>query len=556
MSVLTLESISVKNFKSIKSSEEVRLDDLNILVGKNDAGKSSLLQALDIFLRCRKPSNGQFHKHRNETMEIEVVCTDIPETLSQMLSDEYSDPPKVQVKRVFEKRSDTTPGASTLVNGEELSKGAVVENGEGLTKAQSRNRVWDFMPEPILIEAERDVTEETKLKSGTLLNQLLVPILEQGGIGERGSLGDQKQQLEETLGEVSQKISRELTHSLQQHLPDLEHIRIDTGGVDLERAISPDVVLEDRYLDDSVEISERGSGVGSLFILSLMQEFVDRQVGEGYCLLYEEPGNWLHPSAERKMLDALKKISEEGGQVLITTHSEVFIDRKETGRLYIVRRDNGKSNFSEIEQDAFRAVEEIGARNSDLLQSDFVLYVEGPTDAKVVREICRNAIDDWKEHNAVVQHLGGTGNLRHCDPSDLKKINRNCAFLLDSDKNSLADEPNDVAQELNKKADTANIPCLILDKREIENYFTAAGINQAISNLDIDTDSTPDYESVPKWVEKKIIAEVPGRDPPEQVNKLGNYDKVNHGQEIVRNMYEEGDRIPEIENFVKRSLDN
>jgi putative ATP-dependent endonuclease of OLD family len=302
-SLLTLEAFEVENFKSIRSSGRIQLSDFNVFVGKNDAGKSSFVEALKIFLDQGKPDNSHFHKYQNVEIALKATFSDVPESIAENLSSEYkNDSGRLSVTRIFNKRTGTTPGDTTLVNGKKLSAGAVVTEEDRLTGAQSRDFVWEFMPSPIHIFAERDVTEETKLKSGTLLNDLLVPVLEEEGVGEGVSIADSKASLEDTLQQTSRRIAEQLTESMQSHMPDIEEVEVDPGSVRLDKAISPSVHLKDRYLPESVNISERGSGVGSLFILSLMQAYVDRQVGEGYCLLFEEPGNSLHPGAERKML--------------------------------------------------------------------------------------------------------------------------------------------------------------------------------------------------------------------------------------------------------------
>lgn len=549
-STLTISEFTVENFKSIRESGSVNFGDFTVFVGKNDAGKSSLLEGLKIFLEQGKPDTNHFHKYRDVAIKMEAMFEEVPEELEDALNEEYqSESGKFSVTRVFEGRSGTTPGSDTFVNGESLAKGAIVEDEEELTKAQSRSFIWDFMPMPIHIFAERDVTEETKLKSGTLLNDLLLPILEEGGVGESNSIAETRSTLEDSLDDTSQKIAEELTESMQTHMPDLETIEVNPGTVSLDKAISPTVELKDKYLPESVDISERGSGVGSLFILSLMEAYVDMQVGDGYIILFEEPGNSLHPGAERKMLDALKSISDEGGQVTITTHSQVFIDRTDHSQLYIVSRDDGESNFEKVEQDAFEAVDEIGAKNSDILQSDFVFYVEGPSDVEVIEEVCRQSYEDWESRNVSVQHLGGTGNLNHCDPAKLKKINRNCAFILDSDREFEDDDPNSIAQNLKEESEEANIPCKILTRSCIENYFTADGVNQTFG-VSADEGFIGPYDDAVDLI-KYEVAELRPDDDPDKVN----YNKVKHGREIVEAMYEQGQSIEELEEFIDDCLD-
>lgn len=550
--LLSLDGFEVDNFKSILESGEVQLDDFNVFVGKNDAGKSSLLEALKIFLSKDKPDSSHFHKHQDVEISMTAKFVDIPDELDEALAEDYqSESDALTITRLFESRLSTTPSATTFVNGNELSAGAVYDEDDRLTKAKSRDYIWGFMPRPVHVPAERDVTEETKLKSGTLLNDLLVPVLDEGGVGEDESLAETKSSLEASLRDTSQRIGAQLTESMQTHLPDLEEVEVVPGSVSLEKAISPQVNLKDQYLPESVGIGERGSGVGSLFILSLMQAYVDMQVGEGYCLLFEEPGNSLHPGAERKMLDALRTISEEGGQILMTTHSQVFIDRTNSGQLYLVKRTDGESQYKWVQEDAFEAVEEIGARNSDLLQSDFVFYVEGPSDAVIVEAICQNIYDDWEGQNSTLQHLGGTGNIHHCEPEKLRMINRNCAFILDSDRDGPSADPNSVATRIKSDSDDLGIPCQILEKACIENYFTAAGVNQ-VFGISADTGFIDDYENAVDCIKEEVAEEHRPDGDPDRVN----YKKIKHGQAIVNAMYENGERVGEIEEFVSDCLES
>jgi putative ATP-dependent endonuclease of OLD family len=322
MDTLKISTFHIRNFKSIRDSNAIDIDDLNILIGKNDAGKSSVLEALQCFLNKGKPSSSHFHKQDTEEIVLSATFSGITDDFRNALGDDYTvEGDIVEIVREFEHRGDTTPGATTYLNGEELSSGAIVEEGDELTKAQSRNFLWDhFLPNPILIPAERDVNEEVKLKGGTVLNRLLEPILENRGVEDGNSFRENVEDLENELKNTATSVGSDLTSRMQSHMPDVADIEINTGSLDLSKAISPTIRIKDEYLDQSVDIAERGSGVGSLLILSLMQTYVDMQVGEGYCLLFEEPENFLHPAAERKMSDALRDISEEG-QVCISTHS-------------------------------------------------------------------------------------------------------------------------------------------------------------------------------------------------------------------------------------------
>ena len=47
-----LKSVIIKGFRSFKEETIIPIDDLTVFIGKNDVGKSSILEALGIFFEC------------------------------------------------------------------------------------------------------------------------------------------------------------------------------------------------------------------------------------------------------------------------------------------------------------------------------------------------------------------------------------------------------------------------------------------------------------------------------------------------------------------------
>ena len=46
---MRLKAIKIKNFRSYVDEVTITIDDLTAIVGKNDAGKSTILEALEVF---------------------------------------------------------------------------------------------------------------------------------------------------------------------------------------------------------------------------------------------------------------------------------------------------------------------------------------------------------------------------------------------------------------------------------------------------------------------------------------------------------------------------
>ena len=51
---MKIRSLSITNFRAYKNTTQIFFDDLTVFVGKNDVGKSTILEALDIFFHDGK----------------------------------------------------------------------------------------------------------------------------------------------------------------------------------------------------------------------------------------------------------------------------------------------------------------------------------------------------------------------------------------------------------------------------------------------------------------------------------------------------------------------
>ena len=83
---MRIKTVAIKGFRHISSSIQVELSDLLVLVGKNDVGKSTVLEALDIFFNDGKGSvkldKDDINKKNlavgDDCIEISVEFEDLP----------------------------------------------------------------------------------------------------------------------------------------------------------------------------------------------------------------------------------------------------------------------------------------------------------------------------------------------------------------------------------------------------------------------------------------------------------------------------------------------
>ena len=100
---MKLHSVKIENYRSYKDEVQVTFDNFTAFVGRNDIGKSTVLEALDIFFNDGKgiikldkdDINKQAQEQGNEDISITVCFEDLPDTIvidaanQTTLKDEY-----------------------------------------------------------------------------------------------------------------------------------------------------------------------------------------------------------------------------------------------------------------------------------------------------------------------------------------------------------------------------------------------------------------------------------------------------------------------------------
>jgi hypothetical protein len=191
--------------------------------------------------------------------------------------------------------------------------------------------------------------------------------------------------------------------------------------------------------------------------------------GERATLFLEEPELHLHPGAQRYLAE---RLLSDTRQVFVTTHSSIFVNLEPPHSLYRVQTISGLTQVQRVEGSTDLAVlmEDIGARNSDLLLSDAVLFVEGMSDREIRHFWFHTLGQGLIEGNITVLATGGGRGAERqavARSSVLVEISRRAPvphlFLIDRDERRHGDFGR-LQQQLEARIH-------VLKRREIENYL-------------------------------------------------------------------------------------
>jgi 5S rRNA maturation endonuclease (ribonuclease M5) len=182
----------------------------------------------------------------------------------------------------------------------------------------------------------------------------------------------------------------------------------------------------------------------------------------------EEPESHMHPDMQRRLLGYIHERSDR--QFFISTHSNVFLNNVFVDRVYFttyqgeVRVDDATGRASMLD--------DLGYSVADNLVTDVVILVEGPTDTPVVEELLlkkgilpRFDVKTWP--------LGGD----IMDQVDLALLTQTYQViaLLDRDPGS-----SKVRKRFRERCAEANIPVVQLKRYAIENYFTLGALRAVL----------------------------------------------------------------------------
>lgn len=232
-------------------------------------------------------------------------------------------------------------------------------------------------------------------------------------------------------------------------------------------------------------LENMGTGIHEVIILAAAATVVDKEV-----LCIEEPEIHLHPSLQKKFISYLSQ--ETNNQYIITTHSAHFLDLPNVN-VFHLRTENRVSsiNLAHTSSQKSEICQDLGYRPSDLLQSNSVVWVEGPSDRVYVRHFIHTVDQSLAEgvHYSIMFYGGKL--LSHLTADDpwvddfisLRRLNRNICIIIDRDKSDGEHEINKtkvrVRSEFNKGPGFA----WVTKGREIENYIDPIILGTAMKQM-------------------------------------------------------------------------
>ena len=547
---MKLKQLKLSNFRCYRDETVVDLDELVVFVGRNDAGKSTLFEALDIFFEGKSAPDRDDVSVNSDTSRVTITCvfSEVPSEIvidAQHITDLASEhllnaKDRLEISKVYDcglarpKLSSvyaramhpSVPGYDDLLSltNNQLKQRAASLHVEldGINQSvntELRRAIWAHADDLQLQEIEVELKSEAAKKIWDQLKKSLPvfalfksdrPSTDQDAEAQdpmKAAVKEAIRAQEDILNEIAESVKSEV-----QEIANRTVAKIQEMDPDLAKELTPRVSTKNWDTlfsvnltgDEDIPINKRGSGTRRLVLLNFFRAKVEQDVeGSDSGLIYaiEEPETSQHPHNQVMLVKALEELVESSGcQVFISTHTPVLARRFNQDTLRLVSKNGANPSIRRGSEEVTlkEIVDSLGVLPDHNVKVFFC--VEGRNDmnflstvSKMLKENGESDIPDLEEEEQsgrlVFVPLGGSS--LDLWVSRLKGFNRPEIYLMDRD------DPNQpkyqkIVDEISK---LENCTSFVTNRMELENYIHPDVIKSEYSGY---LGTGNDFEDVPE----------------------------------------------------------
>ncbi len=540
-----ISQLAITNYRGIKETRRIYLDELSSIVGKNDAGKTILLHAVATFLDIKsfpitysdfndidQPIIFEFEFKSDNLVDLLMskLKSKVKKTegLEEYVQDFIFDG-TIKYKReaakvdkkfsaeyvLIEDFEQEDIKALYLKSDEDLNN--ILENygidvpvaGKGRNskvekikyikihfEGAKRTSFWleddskisSFFPEVEMFKADYGLEADTKFKTNS------VSEIQDYFLREATEEDTKLKKVEAEIIEEMKKEAESVKSYMQDYASTLKSVQITPAVIWKDAIKGVDVSFQFEGDDKFIPMSHKGTGYRRLFMVARFRYLAEKSKGSNIIYLIEEPETFLHPTAQADLLNALKELSDDN-QVIITTHSPVFAGATNVDGVVLCTKDGQSNYLNAIEEDdanfISKVIDELGIKPSYNLRDNFekILFVEGPGDLMFFKKICSKVLGRNLDDKVLVLPTGGSSIDSFINISYFKKNGRELFLILDSDKGLSVKNPEKPLKQQSIVDDFKENfgSSYLLNKSNIESYLHPRAIERRYDHIENDS---------------------------------------------------------------------
>ena len=483
---MKLSDFSVVNYRSITTARKIKTNNMTVLVGKNNEGKSNILRALTLAMDIMK-----IYSKDPRSLQIAVRPylknhysweKDYPISLQEKNPNGWSSIDlnfELDEQDILAIRSMTGIRLSGCIPVRVSTNGAAAKidipkrGTAAFADADNKKKIIEYVCFKIdfnFIPAVR--TEYDALR---VVDSLIEKSLET--LDTSPDYINAMNKIEELQQGILDGISNQIIEPLQEFLPTVRNVQIHIQNERRRIAMrrNTEIIIDD---GTPTPIQQKGDGIKSLTALAILN--IPARVDRVSVVAIEEPESHLHPESARQLYDTIMSLSQTH-QIVLTTHSPLFVNRTNLKENIIVN-DGKATPVKKIKE--IRDV--LGIHISDnLTNAEHALIVEGEDDKIALEKLLPSMSTKIKRAiqngTFIIDYIGGAGNLPY-KLSFYRNLQCKYHVLLDND-----DAGRHAGSEAERQGllDVRNVTYAICNgspNAEIEDCYNKAVYENAILN--------------------------------------------------------------------------
>lgn len=501
---MQIKSIRIKNFKSIRDMEIINIENSLILVGKNNTGKTVVLDAIRAVMGNYVVCKTDFNE-RKQNIEIRMTLDITEEDLQQFhahgIVSRYKRYDSWK-KDFCDKLPSYSEGLLSFMCHINYNEEIRYEDGE-----HKNNRYIPMvLPKLHFIDTTRNLTtfqedllifqnseELASLRSNTcMFNSAKECNYCFNCIGLINRKKTEELQLHETARLLEYKMyqlnlsefSRKVNENYRKNGGVEEILYRVTFDMDKMFQVEGEAWHEESKHRSPVE--HLGNGMKSIYMLSLLETYINDEKRIPSIIIVEYPELFLHPSLQKTASKILYRLSKKN-QVIFTTHSPNMVANFTKGQICQMILNDDNYSVARQNADIDDILNDLGYSANDFLNVDFVFIVEGKQDKTRFPILLKKYYSDVHDENgdllriSIITTNSCTNIKTYANLKYMNQLYLRDQFLMIRDGDGK--NPDELAEQLcryyseQNRQDIDRLPrvrrqnVLILKYYSFENYF-------------------------------------------------------------------------------------
>jgi len=555
---MRLKYLKIRNFRCYRNETIVNLNNLTAFIGRNDSGKSSILEALEIFFNNsivkieREDLNVEALAAGENRIEITCVFNQLPD---QLIIDAAN--PREQVFIVANHPTVENGNDLLMLKRQELRQRASdlnvpPANYNGNLNSSLRSAIWGHLGQLNLERVEIQVDKEDAKKAWDYISRWMPQFAlfksdRESSDGDKEVTDPMKIAINMALGDLQTELSAIQQRVMERaiEVADRTLEKLQEMNPALASQLTPNFKADPKWSglfgltlasDRNISINKRGSGVRRLIVLNFFRAEAERRRNDNnsQAIIYafEEPESSQHPDHQIMLINAFKDLADaENTQVLLTTHNPALAGLIHDKDLRLVILDAAlNSTVQENPANIMRRIADTLGMLPEPLKPRLLVCVEGPNDVIFFKNISatihanREDLPDLSTDTRIAIFPLGGGTLKDWVTQDyLSGLGTPQYHIYDLDDPI---NPTYSGVRDTVRARGGNNWAELTRKREIENYLHPTAI-QTIYGFQI---VFGDLDDVPEIVARTQHTNSPGANPWAGLDEETKKKKVSHAK--------------------------